>query len=136
MAGPLGVAFAKQGVIRRLRAVLPYVQRISAVFLIIAGVYITWFWANDLTSDAGEQGAATGFVDGASASATNWIGNHSGSLGLLLGGLVAIAAMSTVLKRFEPPEEPPEEPSEEPSESSPGAAVLGQARPDLEPSPV
>ena len=50
-----------------------------------------------------------------------------------------VAALSTVLKRFEPPEEPSEpfeEPSEEPSESSPGAPGLGQARSDLEPSPV
>jgi hypothetical protein len=106
MAVTLAVAFAKQGVIRRLRSVLPYVPRVSATFLIVAGVYITWFWADDLFSDAGEQGAAAGLVEGWSASLTNWIGDRSGSVGLLLAGLVAIAALSAILKRFEPPEDP------------------------------
>ncbi len=92
----------------RLRSMLQHVQRISAVFLIVAGVYITWFWADSLSSDAGDQGAAAGVVDGWSATLTNWIGAHSESIGLLLGGLIAIAALSSVLKRFEPkPEELP-----------------------------
>ena len=103
MALTLAVAFAKQGVVRRMRSMLQHVQRISAAFLIIAGVYITWFWISDLSSDAGDQGAAAGVVDGWSASLTNWVGNHSGSIGLLLGGLVAITILSSVLQRFEPP---------------------------------
>ncbi len=104
MALTLAVAFAKQGIVGRLRSMLKHVQRVSAGFLIIAGVYITWFWANDLSSDAGEQGAATGVIDGWSASLTNWMGDHSGSIGVSLGGLVAIAILSSVLKKFEPPE--------------------------------
>ena len=104
MALTLAVAFAKQGVVRRLRSMLKHVQRVSAGFLIVAGVYITWFWANDLSSDAGDQSAATGVVDGWSASLTNWMGDHSSSIGLSLGGLVAIAILSSVLKKFEPAE--------------------------------
>lgn len=99
----LAVAFAKQGLVRRLRSMLRYVQRISAGFLIVAGVYITWFWADDLSSDAGEQGAAAGIVEGWSASLTNWVGSHSGSIGVLLGGLILIAFFSSLLQRFEPP---------------------------------
>ncbi len=104
MALTLAVAFAKQGLVTRLRSMLAHVQRVSAVFLIVAGVYITWFWADDLTSDAGDQGEAAGFVEGWSASLTNWIGDRSGSIGLLLGGLIAIAFLSSLLKRFEPAE--------------------------------
>ncbi len=102
MALTLAVAFAKQGVLRRMRSMLNYVQRLSAGFLVVAGLYITWFWATDLSSDAGDQGAVAGIVDGWSASATNWVGDRSLSVGLLLGGLVAIAILSSVLKRFEP----------------------------------
>jgi len=102
MALTLSVALAKQGVVRRLRGMLQHVQRISAVFLMIAGVYVTWFWIAELSSDAGEQGAAAATVDGWSATVTNWISQRSGSVGVLLGGLVAIAALSTLLKRFEP----------------------------------
>ncbi len=128
VAVTLAVAFAKQGVVSRLRRVLPYVQRVSAGFLIIAGLYITWFWADDLTSDAGDQGAAAGVVDGWSASLTNAIGSNSGTIGLVLGGVILIAIMSSVLKRFEPPAEP--------SVPSPDAGSAGDEAPDREPSPV
>lgn len=101
----LGVAFARQGMVTRLRSMLKYVPRVSAVFLVIAGAYITWFWADDLTSDAGEQGAAAGFVEGWSASLTNSIGDHSGTIGLALGGLILLTVLSWLLKRLEPPNE-------------------------------
>jgi hypothetical protein len=41
-------------------------------------------------------------VDGWSASLTNWIQANSATLGLLLGGAVAIAVLSALLKRLEP----------------------------------
>ena len=107
MALTLAVAFAKQGLVRRLRSMLPHVQKISAVFLVVAGIYITWFWADDLSSDAGEQGAPAGIVDQWSASLTNFISDNSAAIGLFLGGLVVIAVMSSVLKRFEPPSDDP-----------------------------
>jgi cytochrome c-type biogenesis protein len=97
----LAVALAKQGLVTRLRSALKHVQRISAVFLIVAGAYITWFWADDLTSDAGEQGAAAGVVERWSALMTNWIGDNSATFGLILGGVILVAAISTLLKRFE-----------------------------------
>jgi hypothetical protein len=100
----LAVAMAKHGLVRRLRSILPYVQRISAGFLIVAGAYITWFWYDDLSSDAGDQGAAAGIVERWSATLTNWMADNSGKVGLVLGGIVAIAVMSSLLKRFEPAE--------------------------------
>ena len=45
----LGIALVKQGVVvGALRRVLPYVQKISAVLLLVAGVYIVYYW---LTSE-------------------------------------------------------------------------------------
>jgi cytochrome c biogenesis protein CcdA len=105
----LAVALAKHGLVRRLRSILPYVQRISAGFLIVAGAYITWFWYDDLSSDAGEQGAAAGIVERWSATLTNWMADNSGTVGIVLGAVVAIALMSSVLKRFEPGDEGPDE---------------------------
>lgn len=109
----LAVAMAKHGLVRRLRSVLPYVQRISAGFLIVAGAYITWFWYDDLSSDAGEQGAAAGVVERWSATVTNWIADNSAMVGLVLGGVVAIALMSSVLKRFEAFDEATDETADE-----------------------
>lgn len=98
----LAVAFAKQGVVRRLRSVLKHVHRISAAFLIVAGAYITWFWLDDLTSDAGDQGAAAGLVEGWSASITNWIAARPGTIGLVAGGSILLVGLWALLKRFEP----------------------------------
>jgi cytochrome c-type biogenesis protein len=102
MGVTLAVAFAKQGIVGRLRSMLRHVHRVSAVFLVVAGVYITWFWVDDLSSDAGEQGDAAGIVDGWSASLTNWIQDNSAVVGLLLAGSIALAVLSAALKRFEP----------------------------------
>ncbi|WP_420451731.1 cytochrome c biogenesis CcdA family protein [Ilumatobacter sp.] len=98
----IAVAMAKHRFVRRLRSALPYVHRISAGFLIVAGAYITWFWFDDLSSDAGEQSQAAGVVDRWSATLTNAIGNNSGLVGLTLGGIVVIAVLSSMLKRFKP----------------------------------
>lgn len=41
----LGIALVKEGiVVTAMRKILPYVQKISAVFLIVAGVYIIYYW--------------------------------------------------------------------------------------------
>jgi cytochrome c-type biogenesis protein len=104
MGVTLAVALAKQGVIGRLKSMLRHVQRVSAAFLVIAGVYIVWFWIDDLSSDAGDQGSAAGLVDGWSASLTNWVQANSATVGLVLGGTVALVALQVMLKRLEPPE--------------------------------
>jgi cytochrome c biogenesis protein CcdA len=104
----LAVALARHGLVRRLRSVLPHVQRISAVFLIIAGLYITWFWIDDLSSDAGDQSEAVGVVERWSAWLTNWISDNSGIVGLALVGIVGIALLSALLRRFEADPEPAE----------------------------
>ncbi len=41
----LGIALVKEGmVVTAMRKILPYVQKISALFLIIAGCYIVYYW--------------------------------------------------------------------------------------------
>ncbi len=43
----LGIAVIKEGVVvGALRKILPYVQKISAIFLILAGGYIIYYWAS------------------------------------------------------------------------------------------
>ena len=109
MGVTLAVALAKQGVITRLKSMLRHVQRVSSAFLVIAGVYIVWFWADELSSDAGGQGAAAGVVDGWSASLTNWVQANSATVGIVLVGVFALVALQLILKRFEPSEGSPQD---------------------------
>ena len=109
MGVTLAVALAKQGVIARLKSMLRHVQRVSSAFLVIAGVYIVWFWADELSSDAGGQGAAAGVVDGWSASLTNWVQANSATVGIVLVGVFALVALQLILRRFEPSEGSPQD---------------------------
>jgi cytochrome c biogenesis protein CcdA len=109
MGVTLAVALAKQGVITRLKSMLRHVQRVSSAFLVIAGLYIVWFWADELSSDAGGQGAAAGVVDGWSASLTNWVQANSATVGIVLLGVFALVALQLILTRFEPSEGPPQD---------------------------
>jgi hypothetical protein len=115
MSVTLAVGFAKKGLVGRLRSMLAHVHRVSAGLLIVAGVYITWFWIDDLSSDAGDQRDAATLVEGWSASLTNWVQAHSGSVGLVLGGSVGIALLAAQLERLEPESEaePPAGPATE-----------------------
>jgi cytochrome c-type biogenesis protein len=40
----LALAFFKEGLIKRLRGALPYVQTASAILLILAGAYVVFYW--------------------------------------------------------------------------------------------
>ena len=40
----LALALFKQGLLRWLRKAVPYVQLVSAVLLVLAGVYVIFYW--------------------------------------------------------------------------------------------
>ena len=45
MALSLGAALARDGLARRLKALLPYMQRVASGLLLVAGAYLTYYWA-------------------------------------------------------------------------------------------
>lgn len=109
MGVTLAVALAKQGVVIRLKSMLRHVHRVSAAFLVVAGLYIVWFWIDDLSSDPGDQGTAAGIVEGWSSSLTNWIQANSATVGVVFGGSVTLLALYVALAHFEPADAEPEE---------------------------
>jgi cytochrome c-type biogenesis protein len=50
MALSLGAALARDGLARRLKRLLPHMQRIASGLLLIAGVYLTYYWARVIWS--------------------------------------------------------------------------------------
>ncbi len=50
MALSLGAALARDGLARRLKRLLPHMQRIASSLLLVAGAYLTYYWARVIWS--------------------------------------------------------------------------------------
>ena len=93
----VSLGMARQGMVRRLRQALPYINRVSGVIIIIAGLYLAhygWYERRVRAGDGGDGSSAVDTVTGWSADISHWV-NEVGSvrLGLLLA--LALAAILT-----------------------------------------
>ena len=90
----VALALGKSSLVGRFRAAVRHVNTLSGVILILAGVYIVWFWGTTLT--AGATGLDSGpfrFVENLSQTALNFVNDNTFLVGLVLGSLVAAAAV-------------------------------------------
>ena len=82
------LALARGGLLAGLRRVLPYVDRVAGVFLVLAGLYLVYYWIFNLRFDA--TGSTTGgglvsTVEGWSFDTQAWLQDRGGwVLGTLL----------------------------------------------------
>jgi cytochrome c biogenesis protein CcdA len=95
----IGIALARQGLLRTIRRTLPYVQRISGGLLVVAGAYVAYYGWYELRR-LGEQDAAVDRVTGWSNDVAVWV-NDTGPmrLGLILAVIVAAAAIVVATRR-------------------------------------
>jgi thiol:disulfide interchange protein len=88
----VALALGKTSIVGRFRSLLRHVNTISGVILIVAGLYIVWFWGTTLTSGASSlDSGAFRFVENLSQSALNFINDHTALVALALGALVVVA---------------------------------------------
>lgn len=92
MALALAAAFARQGLARILRRFLPWLSRAAGVMLVVAGVYLSYYWwrirygpTSTLSSDP-----IVGRVSRSSAELQQWA-HHRGGL-LLAGAAIVVGA--------------------------------------------
>ena len=100
VAVTLVMAFGKQSILTRIRSSARYINRIAGGVLVVAGAYIAWFWGTNLGQGAdalGDQGAFR-FTETLSQRATEIFGENAGLWGLILGGLIAVAAGYTFFR--------------------------------------
>lgn len=93
----LAVAFGKKGLVNGFRQLLPKINLISAVVLVIVGVYVAWYgyWSTDpINNPAGpvtwveaRQADVSGFIDGRTA-VLGW-GFLAINVGLAAAGFIA-----------------------------------------------
>ncbi|MCX7619974.1 MAG: cytochrome c biogenesis CcdA family protein [Acidimicrobiales bacterium] len=88
----LAIALARTTVVRTLRRILPHVNKIAAVALIIAGLYVAYYGNYELRVYSGDTrgGGPAQLVFELNARVSSWI-QHTGPvrIGLLLAGIVA-----------------------------------------------
>ncbi len=90
----VALALGKSSLVSRFRAAMKHVNTLSGVILILAGVYIVWFWGTTLT--AGATSLDSGlfrFVENLSQTALNFVNDNTAMVAVLLAGLVAAAAV-------------------------------------------
>ena len=97
------LALARGGLLAGLRHVLPYVERVAGVFLVLAGLYLVYYWIYNLRFDA--TGSTTGnglatTVEGWSFDTQAWLQDRGGwVLGTLLVAAVAVTAAVSLARR-------------------------------------
>ncbi|MGF1595386.1 MAG: cytochrome c biogenesis CcdA family protein [Acidimicrobiales bacterium] len=77
----LAVAFGQKGVVGRFRQLLPRINLISAVVLIIVGVYVAWYgyWSTD---PLGIPAGPVAWVEARQADVSGWIDDRTTVLGV------------------------------------------------------
>ncbi len=91
------MALGKKSLVNKLRASARYINRISGAILVLAGVFIVWFWATEIASGASALGGSSAFqfVENLSQTSLNFVADHTEFVAagfLLLIGAAAGAA--------------------------------------------
>lgn len=99
MALSLGAALARDGLARRLKKLLPYMHRIASGLLLIAGAYLTYYWARVLWTPSrslGDDplvGAMTRFTTLVQRAA----GSSGGKVTLLVAGVIVAVGIAVAM---------------------------------------
>jgi len=98
----LAIALARQSLVKNLRKVLPYINRVSGALLVLAGLYVIyygWYELQVFNGDLGGGGVAQWAFD-INSSISRWI-NEVGAtrLGLILGLVIALAVLAALAAR-------------------------------------
>lgn len=101
----LAVAFGKRGLVSRFRQVLPHINRISALVLVVVGLYVVvygWWSAQVLVfhnPPTGFSQSIVAAVESRQASLTQLVNNHSTTLGWSFFLINAALVVAGVLAR-------------------------------------
>lgn len=99
----VSLALAQQGVLARLRSLLPYVSRISGVIMVVMGAYLAWYGVYEIRLlHRGEQDAEqgpVGIVTEWSSSVSNWLNSFEPVQVALVLALVVSGVVLAILLR-------------------------------------
>jgi cytochrome c-type biogenesis protein len=118
LAVTIALAVGRQGLVQWLRRSAASINRVSGGILLLAGVYIVWFWVTSLRDPLATNPLITA-VEGWSSQATQLIGDRPVAWGVGLAALVVVAVLYAAVRqrRSDPDVATPRPPG---SESGPG----------------
>ncbi|MGH2722816.1 MAG: cytochrome c biogenesis CcdA family protein [Acidimicrobiia bacterium] len=93
----LAMAMGRRSLVAWLRRLARYLNRVAAAILVVAGAYIVFFWATNLSRGPTSLSDPVVFVERISSVLTQLVGGSPLVWGALLGALVLAAAAYTVL---------------------------------------
>lgn len=98
VAVTMALALGKQGLVTRLRSGAKYIGRVSGVLLVVAGVYIVWFWGTSLTAGAGALNSAGPFrfIEDLSQRAQNLVADSPAVVALVLLAVIASGIVAAI----------------------------------------
>ncbi len=88
------LAVAHTGMLKVLRGGMRYVEPASAVLVLLSGLYLTWYWFNDIRDNTPTSG-----VTGLQVRVQNWIYTHQALVGWTFGLIVAAAIVFVIVRR-------------------------------------
>jgi len=88
------LAVAQTGVLKVLRGGMRYVEPASAVLVLLAGLYLSWYWFNDIRDNTPTSG-----VTGVQERVQNWIYTHQAVVGWTFGIIVVAAIVFVIARR-------------------------------------
>lgn len=98
----LAIALARQGIVRSMRGVLPYINRISGALLVLAGLYVAYYGWYELQVLNGNTsgGGIAGWMFDLNGRITEWINDVGPTrLGLILGLVIALVVFIALLSK-------------------------------------
>ena len=94
----VSLAVASGGLLRALRGALRFVDQMAGVFLLLAGLYLTWYGFIEATNR--QQGVVVEQATSWSTRAQTWLQNRGPiTLAVVLGIVIAVAATAVVVRR-------------------------------------
>ena len=90
----VSLAFAKGGLLRVLRSGMRHLDRVSAVFVLLTGLYLTWYWYSAIAER--DYGTVVSKVEGWQSDIATFLQRQGAwKLALVFGVLIAIAVHAT-----------------------------------------
>jgi cytochrome c-type biogenesis protein len=94
----LSLALAQGGFLKVLRKTLRFIDRASAILLILAGLYLAWYGLSEVRSTAAKDGV-TGRATDYASKLQSFVENHQGVIVVLVILLVGAAVGRVVVRR-------------------------------------